>query len=508
MKLKNIEFGKTDGKNEAELPKFEELFYNYNKIYETLLKPQYFIVSGRRGSGKTTLIEYFLQKNNSNNSFCRKDSYEAFRLNQLIEIKSSSKNKDEYYTIWQWTILIELAKLIYTKAHNLTSTDELSILKSFLENNNFHIQLGGHKTISTINETALSGSLKIDVSVETGNIISQFLSKLAGIFSIQSNKDEKSSITLEAGNYLNYISSLENIILKILKQNENRQFYLIYDELDSFFTTSPEYKKIILDLIRCIENLNNNFRKTSINCKIIICLRSDILNIINYPGLNKLLSDSTLELSWNENNGMSPLIHLIANKISVSNPEKYNGKTPKEIFYSLFENQKIATKKGAKKTYIHLHILKKTLLRPRDIVYFFYCLHKNFGETELIKDNMLFAVEKEYSSYFLKDIRSELCGHFEEHIIDACLDLIKKINKRTFSFQELKVKIKELNLAIDDKTLKNLLEKLFEYGAIGNKLGKGETTRYNWYYLNSSCSFDYNKEIIFHYGLYKILNLI
>ena len=62
MKLKDIEFGKTDGKNEAELPKFEELFYNYNKIYETLLEPQIFIVSGRRGVGKTTLIEYFLQK--------------------------------------------------------------------------------------------------------------------------------------------------------------------------------------------------------------------------------------------------------------------------------------------------------------------------------------------------------------------------------------------------------------------------------------------------------------
>ena len=72
MKLKEIEFGKTDGKNEAGLTKFEELFYNYNKIYESLLKPEIFIVSGRRGSGKTTLIEYFYQKNNVSNSFLEK----------------------------------------------------------------------------------------------------------------------------------------------------------------------------------------------------------------------------------------------------------------------------------------------------------------------------------------------------------------------------------------------------------------------------------------------------
>ena len=506
MKLKDIEFGKTDGKNEAELPKFEELFYNYNKIYETLLEPQIFIVSGRRGVGKTTLIEYFLQKNNAAKNFCRKDSYEAFKLNQLIEIKSSSRNKYEYYTIWKCTILIELAKLIYLNKTNLVSSIELKKLVNFLDNNNFHIKLGGSKTISTINETALSGSLEAEVSVETGGIISTLISKLVGTFRFKSKKDEKYSVSLEAGNYLNYLSSLEDIILKILEQNKNRKFYLVYDELDSSFTTSPEYKKIILDLIRCIESLNNNFRKSEIKCRIIICLRSDILSIINYPGLNKLLSDSTLELNWNESNGLSPLIHLIAKKVYVSNPEKYKEKTPKEIFYSLFKNQKI--KNGNNKIPVHVHILKKTLLRPRDIVYFFYCLHKNYGEAELIKDYMLFAVEKEYSSYFLKDIRSELCGHFEEHIIDACLELIKRINKRTFSFDELKSKVDELNLSLDDKTLKNLLKKLFEYGAIGNKLDQGETTRYNWYYLNSSCSFDYNKDIIFHYGLYKILNLI
>ena len=517
MKLNTIEFGNSDGKIEAGFPNFESLFYNHKKIYETLLKPYVFIISGRRGCGKTTLVEYFLQKKTSEGCLCQKDSYESFRLNQLIEIKNSSGNKDEYYTIWNWTILIEIAKLIYKQKNLLVPTRELKILLDFMDNNNFHIELGGNKTIAMIAENNIHGTLKLEIEGETGNIFKKFFGKIKGKIHASLDKDKKTTVNLEGRNYLNYLNSLENIIFSIFQQNKEREFYIVYDELDSFFTTSIEYKKIILDLVKCIEHLNGNFRKKSFNCKILISLRSDILNLINYPSLNKLLSDSTLELKWNDDdNNLSPLVYLIANKIKASALTNNNislPSTPKEIFYSLFKDKVLRI--AGKKHQIHLHILNKTLRRPRDIVYFFDCLKRSFGESEEITDKMLYAVEKEYSDYFLKDIRSELCGHFEDKQIDECLELIKIINKRKFTFNELPALITQAELSLDEKMLKNLFKKLFEYGAIGNIIDTHEKNkygdsifRYNWYYLNSSCSFNHNLPIIFHFGLYKILNLI
>ena len=81
---------------------------------------------------------------------------------------------------------------------------------------------------------------------------------------------------------------------------------------------------------------------------------------------------------------------------------------------------------------------------------------------------MLFSVEREYSNYFYHDIRSELSGHFENFDIDNCLEVIKKMEKRAFTYQDIEKKIENLGLNIEKNTLNRLLEKLYEHGAIGN----------------------------------------
>ena len=230
MKIKDIEFGRSDGKNESNLNNFENLFYNYNKIYENLLKDEIFIVSGRRGTGKTTLVEYFIQKNKSLGNFCRKDSYESFRLNELINLKENQQI--DYFSIWKWTILIELSKLIFLNRETLEQSKELEVLCKFLTDNDFHIKLGGEKTISTLKEKNITGSLEIQTNLNLWVVIKD-------LFKINSKieKSDKKQMNTEKGNYINYLKSLENNVLNILNQNKHKTWYLIYDELDSFFTT-------------------------------------------------------------------------------------------------------------------------------------------------------------------------------------------------------------------------------------------------------------------------------
>ncbi|MGL5596387.1 MAG: hypothetical protein ACRDDH_20860, partial [Cetobacterium sp.] len=65
IKLKDINFGNNDGKNEAAISNFKDLFFNYENIYEKSLKPEIFLILGRKGSGKTTLIKYIIKNKES-----------------------------------------------------------------------------------------------------------------------------------------------------------------------------------------------------------------------------------------------------------------------------------------------------------------------------------------------------------------------------------------------------------------------------------------------------------
>lgn len=68
IKLKNIYFGRADGSQEAEDENFENLFYKGNKKYDLLNKNiDKFIISGRKGTGKTILAKYFEKEKNKEN---------------------------------------------------------------------------------------------------------------------------------------------------------------------------------------------------------------------------------------------------------------------------------------------------------------------------------------------------------------------------------------------------------------------------------------------------------
>ena len=68
IKLKNIYFGRADGSQEAEDENFENLFYKGNKKYDLLNENiDKFIISGRKGTGKTILAKYFEKEKNKEN---------------------------------------------------------------------------------------------------------------------------------------------------------------------------------------------------------------------------------------------------------------------------------------------------------------------------------------------------------------------------------------------------------------------------------------------------------
>lgn len=514
IKLKDIEFGQIDGRNEAELQEFEDLFYNNDGIYEKLLHQNIFIVSGRKGSGKTTLIEYFIKKNNSkaNKVFSRKDSYENFRLNLVIDKLSL---KSDIHNLWKWTILIELTKLIISSSLN-SNDNNIKKLINFLKNNQFEMELGGAKTIEITNfesnDETLSAEITGNATFEFGiNLISKIKGLLSGKMTTASKDLSSTSQKLVEGGYLEQIRALEKIIfdiLEVISKQEKNKFFLIYDELDSFFDTSEDYKNSISSLVSVINSLNNDFRKKHIECKIIICLRNDILRLIENSNTNKLTIDHTLNLNWHIEGELSPLIKLIANKIKVSHKENFLNKDDKEIFYSLFSSSKI--KVGQKNIELHKYFLEKTLHRPRDIVYFFMCFNRNYGNKEKLTKSMINATEAEYSNYFFNEIKSELYGHFNQDDVNNCLSILTNFQCRSFFIKDLDKSISNTASEINEKTLIEILEKMFIFGVLGIERTEriSNHTRIYWSKNNDNIRFHKNQKLHLHKGLFKYFNLV
>ena len=193
--LKDFYVGKNDGKKEALYKAdFENYFYDYNNIYETTLSKEKFLILGRKGTGKSILAE-FIAKNAQKdpNWFCQICSYKDFKFHELVFLKTNDITPNEYISIWDWVILLELAKLCL-KDNGISETAEKDKLRNFIESNFFSLDLDASKIVEITKTNKLSGSLK-------------------SIISGEHSKGTK----LINGTYLDYIEDLHKTVFSLLQ---------------------------------------------------------------------------------------------------------------------------------------------------------------------------------------------------------------------------------------------------------------------------------------------------
>jgi hypothetical protein len=113
VELKNLFIGNIDGEVESTRENFEQLFYTKNSKYNQIINSNRFIISGRKGTGKTILSKYiYKQLNKENNVDCRIFTRHDFKLQQLIDLEYRTLQSDELVLFWKWTFLVQLGKSI------------------------------------------------------------------------------------------------------------------------------------------------------------------------------------------------------------------------------------------------------------------------------------------------------------------------------------------------------------------------------------------------------------
>lgn len=478
FRLKDIFLGLNDGKKEALYKEdFERFFFDYQNMYEQAVSKEKFLILGRKGSGKTILAEYVRKRAESDPChFCEIRSYKDFRFHELMQLKSRDIPPNEYICIWEWVILLDLARLTL-QDNGIENSNLRAKLDKFYRDNYYSLNIDSKKVIEITKANKINGSV------------------------LKAGAEHAQTTTIETGAYHHYLEDLREVVLGLLASSKS-QYTLFYDDLDDRFRDDPTYRNNIISLLKAADKLNLSLLERKINAKAALLLRSDIFAILNDPDLNKIKMVNGLIIDWgNVASDQSPLFDLVITKTKASIPD-LNGMERGKIFNLLFP-QDIR--------YIHpaRFLLERTFFRPRDVVTYLNLIIQKHPSTEYFGWKGFVEVKKAYSEYFFQEVRNELSGHLDDEEIDKGTLLLKQFNRYHFPYKDISTYFEENKLNYNNLDLDKLLRVFFRFSVIGNKWFNEYKNKdyYSWAYRDNKAELDLNKGLVVHLGLREELSL-
>ncbi|WP_210245113.1 hypothetical protein [Methylobacterium sp. WL9] len=466
------------------------------------------ILDGRTGAGKTAIVRYII----NNNNHC----HELEPLNMAMNYVANSDilnflhtigaDLDLFFqTLWKHVLCIEYIRLrwditdesssrsIFDKLCDRFGGDprkkkSLSYLKEW--ESKFWITMD--QNIKELTEK-MENKLEIELGGETHKI------KSRGQYAKQLSTDKKSELISRARKVISadQLAELAGVI-DILSDNDDgksyyggRNYYILIDKLDEHWVDTS----IRLRLIRALIESLKAFRRIS-NLKLIVCMRSDILERVlqetkNLSFQREKYEDYFLRIEWNK----ALLTDLINKIIRTLFRKQYSPSTNLE-FTDVF-----AYNVGSVDPMDYM--LDRTLMRPRDIIAFVnQCLKVSDGTYEISAAKIKQA-EKEYSRIRRDALEQEWLSAFPT--LKRLLDFVASAKKESFSIDKL-VEDKSaekcaLEIAADPKIdfdpihaaaiayiegggepmvfVKEALSILYRVGAIGVKLRTNERISYS-----------------------------
>lgn len=490
VKLKDIYLGVPDGATEAENKNFEELFYDSNNKYDELMKnDEKFLVVGNKGTGKTYLAKYALLKASKK---CSKEMVNAndFSIYKLSNVHEVGMSNDLMYALCKWFLLDKLAQLILKKhkVKRVIPGTKLSRLKKFVEEyDNYEFFKEMKKIDSKVKEGKAAGKKQKKGKSTRGEINCGFSVGM--------------TVESERKKFYELINSYETLLFESISKKD--EMILIIDDLDEIEKDKEKAESIIAALINVTKEYNFKIKKYKGKLKIILLLRSDILNEIQVynANLSKIKTSCCVELYWLLDSAPNPYEHplmsMVLHKIRASCPE-YEGADNKRIFNEMFPEQ-IDGKRPLD------YLLDYGFGRPRDIITLLNHAKEQYPEETYFSARALKESRKLYSDDFYNEMLNQASFHKDPNYIKECFLLLQMMVRVTFSYSEI-CEIYEKNKnrfqTMDD--LDGALEFLYEIGAIGNVWKVKKMNHTCWAYKKDAMdNVDLNKKFTIHYGLRK-----
>lgn len=514
FKLSDIKIGFTDGAREAEESNFLDIFYNENKKYEQISKNHNFIICGRKGTGKTILAKYYQKMNNKGSTIVEYTKLNEISLHEYIDIDTPLLNHDtrilfqEFYIYKQFLMTILDHKLLirnffedgfkfrtiipnlvrYIKYKNMYSYAEEFYRSRYPDGPYSEKEIRNIKSIVESSNGSFSTATPVEFQV-------------GGSESFSTTRE----ITLQKKTYYETLDEFKRIVIDFL---EVINITLIIDDVDEIKIDDQEHLiMFLLSLVTKINDINLKISRVNKNSKCIVLLRSDIVNMFNSRSSNiqKILSDSMVEILWFKDNSGDELSDMIMYKIKNSTNSVYlKNLSPKEIRARLFPT--VDKSQGYDSfEYMQTH----SFGRPRDLITFIDTVIKQFPNNDKFTLQTIKEAEAVYSNKFYSELRNEMSLILSSDAINDIENLLRAYGKRNFGYNEFKnyyMENADKYKSIYD--IDETLQYLYRLGAIGTfrkikRVGKV----YSWSYRNGGDYINKENRITIHQGLYKALNI-
>jgi len=468
----DVDWGPDEAKGDKNLVKY------FLKIpeYDGILNGYYRYIVGRKGTGKTAIIEKIKDDVGSEAKYFETSmSLRDFPLSLVKKLRDKSfRDKSQFVPVWKFLILVEICKFISIDQSARPIGDVLD-LRDFIK-------------LNFPNEFTIVDTL---TCLDKKNSKVSLTPKFLGL----SCSEEESTQRVEIMHYQNASKLLQN---KIKNIDTDSRYFLLFDELDEGFRAGDKnLRLLLLSLLRAIEDIFLELNRDFFEIRPVVALRSDIFDSLEDNDLNKL-DDYLVRLTWYSDKDCDySLKSLVNERIKASIPIlSENG------WQSLADDNDVDLPSKVKSLWSY--IANRTFERPRDIVKFLKYARKETKSGPLKFKNVDKA-ELQFSNWFYNELRDEVHSHLP--IWKESLQAITKVGKGVFDKEKLEkimiqdVKIKNY-IESNNSSIDLILEKLFDFGVIGNLNDCG---RWLFKYKDHDLPYDSNMKIIIHFGFSKKL---
>lgn len=487
--IKDIDFGKTDGKVEASKSNFRELFFDNQSHYKKLRDENCFIIYGYKGTGKTLLANFFA-KNKESRGEIKKLYSNDFIQEKLLSFSKKGINKEELIIFWKYVYLREVASLILDKA-------DRKKIKYFIKRKTKKLRGLLKEVQMIVDKTETFTELVDSASSEVKTSMKEYVN--AGYEINKSLKDSVKSKNIRA-NYIDLIRDLEEEVFNNIKSKD--EYYLIYDDMDQLEESleREEFINLMKQMIYAADNFNDKMRQKNIECRVIHVMRSDILELLTEDSSNliKTVTDFGVEIDWyakkNKNPESHPLMKMIIHKIR-SSVSEFKDLSDKNIYDNVFDRD----------SPILGFILERSFGRPREAIRFLSIVQEMYPEENKITIEMLRNCMPDYSKWFYESMVSEIKVNKFSKEIKEIISFIRRRGYKKFTHKKL---ITYLNQNPGQTLPNNSLEVLQEMYKLGiiiiiNTNGTAEL----YYRKNAPILANEATKFVVHYGFINYLNL-
>jgi len=480
------------------LPEFEVSSETDNELQEYFLQTpeleqiidsKYWLLLGRKGTGKTAIYKY-LEKANAS----KINDYIVITLNfkdypwpaHKLYKESIAGELSAYQKSWRFLFFVKLlSKLIEVKESGGEALNkDLRWAKKYIN------KVFGNPD-PTIMEVLFSKLARIKKLAGPGIDLEDFNFEV-GEISFDEISESKELQTVLRSNAFTLLSYFE----KIFQSNVGKKkFLLVLDQLDENWLSGEieEYSKVLINLINVCRNISID-ENLKFNLKVIPFLRTDIYETLRFNDKNKLFQDSAIVISWN-NESLDSMFFERVKKYKPADVVLQAEKKSDSLFEASYVRQG---------TPPFNYISRRSFFRPRDIIIYFNNIRKQHtaNKSGLYTTNELYEAAIEASVSVYNEIIDEWSNQFPD--VEKLLTVLQTIQVETFVFSDFEKKYKlEFPNSSEGDTRKHL-NFLFDNSIIGQK------KQGRWEYLASLPNLKINIEKPFrtHQSLKYRLQLI